>query len=84
MWTSVIHAVFKHTSSTHKDLAVELASRSLVRASSTALRHVRELELPIVVACLAIIQVLWCLTHHMLVLHRLDEICVPLQVFMST
>ena len=55
-----------------------------MRASSTALRHGRELELPVVVACLAIVQVLWCLTHHMLVLHGHDEICVPLQVFMST
>ena len=55
-----------------------------MRASSTALLHVRELELPVVVACLAIIQVLWCLTHHVLELHRLDETCVPLQVFMST
>ena len=57
-------------------LAVELASRSLVRASSTALRHVRELDLIIVVAWLDIVQVVWCLTHRMFELHRLVEICL--------
>ena len=36
------------------------------------------------VACLAIVQVLCGLTHHVLELHRLEEICVPLQVFLST
>ena len=52
MWTLLIHAFYKHTS-----------SRSLMRASSTALRHVRELELLVVVACPAIVQVVCCLTH---------------------
>ena len=55
-----------------------------MRVSSTALRHVRELELHVVVACLAIVPVLNCLTHHMLEFHRLNEIWVPFQVFMST
>ena len=36
------------------------------------------------VACLAIVQVLCGLTRHVLELHRLDEICVPLQNFLST
>ena len=36
------------------------------------------------VACLAIVPVLCCLTHHVLELHRHNEICVPFQVFMST
>ena len=36
------------------------------------------------VACLAIVQVLCVLTHHVLELHRLDEIYVPIQVFLST
>ena len=55
-----------------------------MRVSSTALRHIRELELLVVVACLAIVPVLCCLTHHMLELHRHNEICVPFQFFMST
>ena len=55
-----------------------------MRVSSTALRHVCELELLVVVACLAIVPVLCCLTHHMLELHSLNEICVPFQVFVST
>ena len=55
-----------------------------MRASSTALSNVRERELIVVVACLAIVQVVWCLTHRMLELHRLDEICVPVEVFMTT
>ena len=54
-----------------------------MRVSSTALRHIRELELLVVVACLAIVTVLCCLTHHMPELHRLNEICVPFQVFVS-
>ena len=36
------------------------------------------------VACLAIVQVLCGVTQNVLELHRLDEICVPLQVFLST
>ena len=37
------------------------------------------LSFPGSVACLAIVQVLCGLTHHVLELHRLDEFCVPLQ-----
>ena len=55
-----------------------------MRVSSTALRHVRELEILVVVEFLSIVPVLCCLTHHMLELHRLNEICVPFQVFTST
>ena len=64
--------------------AVVLASRSLMRVSSTALRHIRELEIVVVVECLSIVSVLCCVTHHMLELNRLNEICVPFQVFVST
>ena len=64
--------------------AADLASRSLMRVSSTALRHVRELEILVVVEFLSIVPVLCCLTHHMLELHRLNEIRVPFQVFVST
>ena len=84
MLTSVIHAFFKHTSSTREVWLLSLRVAPWCVLRSTALRHVRELDLFVVVACLAIVQVLWCLTHHMLELHRLDEICVPLQVFMTT
>ena len=55
-----------------------------MRVSSTALRHVRELEILVVVEFLSIVPVLCCLTHHMLELHRLNEIRVPFQVFVST
>ena len=64
-------------------MLVELASRSLMRVWSTALRHVRELEILVVVECVSIVPVLCCLTHHSLEVHRLDEIRVPFQVFMS-
>ena len=55
-----------------------------MRVSSTALRHVRELEILVVVESLSIVPVLCCLTHHILELHRLNEIRVPFQVFVST
>ena len=55
-----------------------------MRVSSTALRHVRELEILVVVEYLSIVPVLCCLTYHMLELHRLNEIRVPFQVFVST
>ena len=55
-----------------------------MRVSSTALCHVRELENLVVVEFLSIVPVLCCLTHHMLKLHRLNEIRVPFQVFVST
>ena len=55
-----------------------------MRVSSTALRHVRELEILVVVEFLSIVPVLCCLPHHMLELHRLNEIRVPFQVFVST
>ena len=54
-----------------------------MRVSSTALRHVRELDILVVVECLSIVPVLCCLTHHMLELHRLNEIRVPFQAFVS-
>ena len=56
-----------------------------MRASPTSLLHVPELQLPRdFVACLAKVQVLCCLTYHVLDLLHLDEICVPLQMFLST
>ena len=73
MWTLLIHAFFKHTSSARE---VWLSSLRVVTLNFACFSGF--------VACLAIVQVLCCLTHHMLELHRLDEICVPLQVFMST
>ena len=55
-----------------------------MRVSSTALRHVGELEILVVVEFLSIVPVLCCLTHHMLELHRLNEIRDPFRVFVST
>ena len=52
-----------------------------MRVSSTALRHVRELEIHVVVEFLSVVPVLWCLTHHTLELHRLNEIRVPFRGF---
>ena len=54
-----------------------------MRVSSTALRHARELEILVVVEFLSIVPALCCLTHHMLELHRLNEIRVPYQLFVS-
>ena len=46
--------------------------------------RVRERELLEIRGVFAIIQV-WCgLTHHVLELHRLNAVCVSLQVFLST
>ena len=82
MWTSVIHAFFKHTSSAREGqlLSSRVSSTAPLRVQVDI--RVRELELPGFVACLAIVQVLCGLTHHVLELHRLDEFCVPLQIFL--
>ena len=72
MWTLLVHAFYKHSSSTREVMLLSLRVAPWLRVSSTALRHIRELELLIVVACLAIVPVLCCLTHHALELHRLE------------
>ena len=71
MWTSLIHAFFEHT---------EVTLLSLRFAPWRVLRPLRllpfvSLSFSRFVACLTIVQVLCCLTPHVLELHHLDEIC---------
>ena len=79
--TLLIHAFCKHTSSTREVWLLSLRIAPCCVLRPLLIFAFVSLSFSRFVVCLAIVPVLCCPTHHMLELHRLNEVCVSISGF---